>query len=263
MPSNLKQGKGGKGKGGKGAGKGKGKVSKTTKAKGGIGNFPAGITTTRRGLPRAVKAVRMTVAPVLACAIKTLLKSRADRIALEAHFNAIASHKLKYEARIVRAKALKAKGNATEMQGVPAHKAKITEAIGEHEATLLIVQKYAKSQGDYELRSGFSAGVGIDQIWYSKSSKTFMLVEAKGPGATLSTAAAKGDQMSKQWVRNSLNSIVSSGSSSAQDIADARAMLHAMDNGPPPKVIGKVIEALPGGGATEKGCPDKGIYHAT
>jgi hypothetical protein len=149
------------------------------------------------------------------------------------------------------------------MQGVPAHKAKITEAIGEHEATLLVIQEYAKSKGDYELRSGFSAGVGIDQIWYSEEEETYMLVEAKGPGAVLSTAAAKGDQMSKQWVRSSLNSIVNSPGSSDQDVEDAEAMLGAMDNGPPPKVIGKVIGALPGGGAVEMGCPDNGIYHAT
>jgi hypothetical protein len=248
MPSNLK--------------KGKGKANKVNKTKGGIGNSPAGITNPpRRGQPRAVKAVRRTVAPVLACAIKGLIKNRSDKLALEAHLYAIASHKLKYEARIAQAKALRLKGNATEMQGVPAHKAKITEAIGEHEATLLVIQQYAASQGNYELRSGFSAGVGIDQIWYSKSENTYMLVEAKGPGASLSTAAAKGDQMSKQWVRNSLNSIVNSSGSSAQEIADAKAMLRAMDNGPPPKVIGKVIEALPGGGAVERGCPDKGIYH--
>ena len=258
MPSNLKKGKG---KGGKGPGKGKGKAKKT---KAGIGNLPAGITNPpRRGPARGVKAVRRTVAPVLACAIKGLIKNRADRLVLEAHLYAIASHKLKYEGRIAQAEALKLKGNVTEMQGVPAHKAKITEAIGEHEATLLVIQQYAAAQGNYELRSGFSAGVGIDQIWYSAEEDTYMLVEAKGPGATLSTAAAKGDQMSKQWVRNSLNSIVNSPSSSDQDVADAEAMLGAMDNGPPPKVIGKVIEALPGGGAIEKGCPDQGIYHGS
>lgn len=258
MPSNLKKGKG---KGGKGPGKGKGKVSK---AKGATGALPKGITSpTRHRYPRAAKAVRMTVAPVLACAIKSLIKGRKDYGLLKLHLEAIAAHELKYQQRVEQAKALQRKGNASQMHSVPAHKAKITEAKGEREATLLIVQKYAKAMGDYELRSGFSAGVGIDQIWYSTTTKTYMLVEAKGPGATLSTSAAKGDQMSKQWVRNSLNSIVSSPSSSTRDIADAKLMLRAMDNGPPPKVIGKVIEALDGGGAVERGCPDKGIYHAT
>ena len=251
MPSNLKKGKG---KGGKGLGKGKVKVSKT---KGIAGASPKGITaSTRQRYPRKVKAVRMTVAPVLACAIKSLIKGRKDYGLLKLHLEAIAAHELKYKQRIEDAKALKRKGNASQMHSVPAHKAKITEAKGEREATLLIVQKYAASMGDYELRSGFSAGVGIDQIWYSPTTKTYMVVEAKGPGAILSTSAAKGDQMSKQWVRSCLNAIVSSRSSSAQEVKDARAMLRGMNNGPPPNVIGKVIEALDGGGAVERGCPD-------
>ena len=113
------------------------------------------------------------------------------------------------------------------------------------------------------MKQGFSAGIGIDQIWYVPSRKIYVVVEAKGPGAVLSTDAAKGPQMSKIWVRNSLEAMVNSPSSSAGDVAMAQEMLGAMDNGPPPEVRGMVWEALEGGGAVQKGCPDKGIYHAT
>ena len=34
-----------------------------------------------------------------------------------------------------------------------------------------------------------------------------MIVEAKGPGAKLSTGAKKGDQMSKPWVKNTAEEI--------------------------------------------------------
>lgn len=79
----------------------------------------------------------------------------------------------------------------------------------------------------------------------------------------LSTGAAKGDQMSKQWVRASLDQTSVGKNTSSVDKKRADRMLHAMDNGPPPKVLGRVIEAIQGGGAKEVGCPDKGIYHAT
>lgn len=258
MPHSLGKGKG---KAGKGKGKGKGKAGKVK------AGLPAitGITTptARRGPARHVKQVRITVTPVLPCGIKKLLKDRIDEIALYAHLEAIELHSQKYAARIKQAEDKKALGNIAEMGAVPAHKAKMTEAIGEREATMLVVQSYASGNGDFQLLHGFAAGVGIDQIWYSPSTDTFMLVEAKGPGATLSTGAIKGDQMSKEWVENSLIAITNSSNSSSGEVANARRMLDAINNGPPPYVTGKVIEALPGGGACERGCPDKGIYHAT
>lgn len=264
MPSNIKRGAK-KGKVGKGAGKASAKSKAKSKPKAGMPALPQGIVNTapRRGPARGVKRVLKSVAPVLGCAVAAMIKGRIDEIVLRIHLDAIAAHQQKYKDRIAEALRLRALGNAAGMTAVPAHKAKVTEAKGEHETTLLVVQDYASGNGDYELKSGFSAGVGIDQIWYSASEDSFMLVEAKGPGATLSTAAAKGDQMSKQWVRNSLDSIVNSPTTSSTEKADAKRMLHAMDNGPPPKVIGRVVEALPGGGAVERGCPDKGIYHAT
>jgi len=119
---------------------------------------------------------------------------------------------------------------------------------------------------DYEIRSGFAAGIGIDQVWAKKDESGafthYAIVEAKGPGAKLSDNAAKGDQMSTQWVKASLEQAVVSGKTTEQEKADARAMLHAMAHGPPPYVNGYVIEAKPGGGAVQRGCPDKGIYHS-
>jgi hypothetical protein len=262
MPNKYGKGKGAKG-GGKGKGKGKGKASK---GKGKVG-LPVIVGVAkpppRRGPARGVKQVRVTVTPILPCGIKKLLKSRIDEILLYVHLEAIEAHRLKYENRIQHAQAQNLLGNAAEMGGIPAHKAKMTEATGEREATLLVIQKFASGNGDFQLLYGFAAGVGIDQIWHSPSTDTYMLVEAKGPGAALSTGAIKGDQMSKQWVENSLISITNSSNSTLGEIADAQRMLEAMNDGPPPHVIGKVIEALPGGGACERGCPDKGIYHAT
>lgn len=246
---------------GKGKSKGKGPAAK--KAPGKPAALQGVAKPTRQQPGRANKQVRLVVTPVLACAVKGLLKGRSDKAQLKKHLEAIQAHRMKYEKRIQDAKALKAKGNVSQMHAVPAHKAKVTEAKGEHEATLLIVQKYCAGMGDYELKWGFSAGVGIDQLWYSASSDTYMVVEAKGPGAGLSNQAAKGDQMSKQWVRNSLTSVRNSKNTSDVEKADAKRMLKAMNSGPPPKVIGKVIEANKGGGAVERGCPDKGIYHAT
>jgi hypothetical protein len=215
---------------------------------------------------RAAKAERVVVAPVMSCQLKKLLQDRADKKRLKAHFNAILAHKAKYKQRKKIAEAKRAKGDVSEVHAIPAHKAKITEAEGEYEATLLMIQQYVAKNGTgdtYSIGWTFTPGVGIDQMWYSASADTYILVEAKGPGAMLSSGAAKGDQMTKQWVRASLASVVNSKTSSDDDKAHARKMIGAMDNGPPPKVIGRVIEAEKGGGAREVSCPDKGIYHAT
>lgn len=223
-------------------------------------------TPKRTTYKRAAKQERFVANPVLPCDLKKKIKSRKDAKRLEAHLNAIEAHRQLYENRLKQAQAKLAKGDASEQQAIPAHKAKVTEAKGEYEATVLMIENYVKSKGgsDFELLWGFSAGTGIDQVWVAgKPPHTYVIVEAKGPGATLSTNAAKGDQMSKQWVRASLESVVNSSKSGQTDIDHAQRMLDAMDGGPPPQVLGRVIEAEPNGGAKEIGCPDKGIYHKT
>jgi hypothetical protein len=197
-------------------------------------------------IPRAAKKPRVTTDPVLPCEVEGKIKDRSDAAKLREHLQAIQAHREKYEKRL------------QEEPDVSAHKGKITEAKGEHEATLLMIQRYP----DYEIIWDFAAGTGIDQLWYNKSTDTYIMVEAKGPGATLSTGAAKGDQMTLEWVRNSLTEVKNSKSSNDEDRQRAEKMLNAMDNGPSPQVLGRVIEAKEDGGAEEKPCPDGGIYHA-
>jgi hypothetical protein len=215
----------------------------------------------RERIRRSCKQERFVATAVLDCALDTLINKRPDYSTLKPHLEAILRHKEKYQHRISQAKKAKALGNSAGMHAVPAHRAKITEAIGERETTVWCVQNLP----DYQIRSGFAAGIGIDQIWAKKDEfgniTHYAVVEAKGPGAKLSDNAAKGDQMSKQWVKASLEQAAVSSKTTDQEKADARAMLHAMAHGPPPYVNGYVIEAKPGGGAEQKGCPDKGIYH--
>lgn len=211
---------------------------------------------------RGCKQQRFEAIPIVACALKSLVKGRPDKEKLKPHYKAISAYEQKYQYRIEQAKAEMAKGNAAEAHAISAHKAKITEAIGERETTNWCVQNLEH----YEIRSGFAAGIGIDQIWAKKNEKDeithYAIVEAKGPGAKLSDNAAKGDQMSTQWVKASLEQAANSSKTSEQEKADARLMLHAIAYGPPPEVRGYVIEAKEGGGAEQRGCPDKGIYHA-
>jgi hypothetical protein len=216
---------------------------------------------------RKVKQIRAEIKPVIGCQVSKLIQGRPDEVLLQKHLDAIDLHRQTYEARIKQAMGQQKKGQASQVHAIPAHKAKVTEAKGEHEATLLMVQQYSNQPGksDFHLVWGFSSGTGIDQLWATGETppKQYIIVEAKGPGATLSTNAAKGDQMSKQWVRSSLESVGNSPSSTQDDRDHAKRMLKGMDLGPPPEVYGRVIEALPGGGAKEVGCPDKGIYHKT
>lgn len=71
----------------------------------------------------------------------------------------------------------------------------ITEKVGEINATHLIRKKYKNA----ELIHGFEKGVGFDQVW--KHNGNVLVVEAKGPGATLGQTASKGEQMSEEWVK--------------------------------------------------------------
>ncbi len=215
----------------------------------------------RKVLGRACKQVVVNVRAVAECAVKGLVKGRDDAATLKPHLAAIEMHRLVYTARLNQAQAKLKKGDASEEQAIAPHKAKITEAKGEREATLLMMQKFGPANGDFQLVRGFSAGTGIDQIWYSAEQDAYIIVEAKGPGATLSTGAAKGDQMSKMWVKASLEEERDRSEDGSPEQGNAKRMLGAMQKGPPPQVLGLVIEANPGGGAELRGCPDKGVYH--
>lgn len=212
---------------------------------------------------RGVKRKREAIEPIVPEEVEDMITGRPDEELLREHLKAIDAHSQTYKQRKLEAEDKQKNGDASEVHAIPAHKAKITEAIGEYQATLLMIAKYP----DYEIEWTFSAGIGIDQLWHrgkeGEDNETFMVVEAKGPGATLSTEAAKGDQMSIQWVRASLTQVVNSGKASDEERRQARRMLGAMDNGPPPELRGVVITADKNGGAHEMDCPDKGIYHST
>lgn len=217
----------------------------------------------RQSYPRKAKQERTVLQPVLKCDVAKLIAGRTDSKLLKKHLQEINLHRQKWVMRQRVAREKLKKGDASEAHKIPSYKAKVTEAQGEHEATLLMVSNYTKEKygATYHLLWPFSAGTGIDQLWWSEKDDTYIIVEAKGPGAILSTNAAKGDQMSKMWVKNSLESVKNSPKATDTDKKHAEQMLAAMAVGPPPEVYGRVIEALPGGGAKEVGCPDKGIYH--
>jgi hypothetical protein len=203
---------------------------------------------------RKAKQVRAEIKPIKDCDVAKAIKKRPDRALLQKHLDDISVYSQTYEAR------LKLEPD------VSAHKAKITEAKGERAATLLMIEKYvaAVGKGNYQILWTFTPGTGIDQLWYAGPPfDTYVIVEAKGPGATLSTTSTKGDQMSKMWVRKSLEEVIFSAKSTPDEINHAKRMIWAMNNGRPPEVLGTVIEANPDGSAKQVYCPDKGIYHKT
>lgn len=110
---------------------------------------------------------------------------------LKDHLTRLYKHKQHYKNRLA-------------IEGVSAHKAKVTEATGEIGATRYMLGKFPNA----ELFEAFSPGTGIDQIWMEKAINgkitKFYIVEAKGPNAKLSTDAAKGPQMSTMWVMASV-----------------------------------------------------------
>ena len=222
----------------------------------------------RQALKRACKREILVTQPVLSCDVAKMIKNRKDEATLEKHFKAIKAHKKKYQARVKQAEEKRKKGDASEVHAIPANKAKVTEAIGEHETTIHMLQNYVKDK----------FGKAYQLVWHFRrrhrnrsalggrqhaESHLISHRRGQGPGTSLSTNAAKGDQMSKMWVDNTLQQVLNSPNSSADDKTHARNMIRAMAKGPPPEVLGRVVEANPGGGAREVTCPDKGIYHKT
>jgi hypothetical protein len=216
---------------------------------------PTGGTNKRKQPARSVKRVPTVVEVTLPCGLKMTIDLRDDKVLLREHFVAIKKHKTKYEDRLAT------RTGGEDLHAHPAWKAKVTEAIGEDEASKFMISQYPT----YEIFTGFAAGTGFDQVWREAGPpEKFVIVEAKGPGASLSTNAAKGAQMSKEWVGNTLDEIISSPTKSDDEKAAATRMKQAMDSGPPPDVTGEVLTAEPGGGARSMALPpDGGVYHAT
>jgi hypothetical protein len=167
-------------------------------------------------------------------------------------YDDIADYKQKYQAKEQEAR----EEGANRKAG--GFKAKVTEAIGEDETTKYMQNNYP----DFVMDQGFSPGTGFDQVYtkYDAAGNPVetMIVEAKGPGASLSTNAAKGPQMSQEWVENSVSDMLNS--SDAGTRAIGQKLQDALDNGTP-AVTGKVIQAIQGGGAQEIPLPQGPIYN--
>jgi RHS repeat-associated protein len=172
-----------------------------------------------------------------------LIKTRPDKDILNKHLTAIAEHKKKYE-----------DSKTSDPVAASQHQAKVTEAIGERAATLHMIQS---ADGD-ELISGFKPGTGFDQVWGRKGLDgkitQYTIVEAKGPGASLSTPKNKGPQMSRKWVMETLQEMKHQ--NRPPDVRNlATNIIDAIDSGKP-VVRGKVIEAVGKDGASKIVNPD-------
>lgn len=97
---------------------------------------------------------------------------------------------------------------AAEMARTPQQ---LTEAHGEFNTALSVYNKYSKDP-NYHMLTGFSKGVGIDQIWVNRVKKELIFVEAKGPGAKLGhgrdSIGLGAEQMSAAWVSSHLGSAI-------------------------------------------------------
>lgn len=147
---------------------------------------------------------------------------------------------------------------AGENRSAGGYKAKVTEAIGERAATTYMETNHP----DFVMDKGFKPGSGFDQVYtkYDGAGNPVesVIVEAKGPGATLSTDAAKGPQMSQEWVENTVSDMVKSDDPATKALG--RRLQDALDNGQPP-LTGKVIQAVEGGGATEIPLQNNPVYN--
>ena len=168
---------------------------------------------------------------------------------LKKHRKNIEAHRKKYADK----KATAIRGHRKK-RVVGAAQAKMTEAEGEAAATDYMAQHHP----EYELVAGFAPGTGFDQVYVRRDAAEkiveYLIVEAKGPNATLSTESAKGAQMTKEWVKNSALELAASDDPYAKRLG--QNVYDAIMDGPPPQVRGKVL-AVPerGKAAEEIPCP--------
>lgn len=179
------------------------------------------------------------------------LTGRSDRNRLDTHFTNIQEHYDQHKALVKRAQRLAAqhhrRGNLrlkrTWLKRARAAKAKITEAIGEQNAT----NKILKDRPTWRLRAGFSPGTGFDQVWETRNRNKINVVEAKGPGARLGVSDRKGRQLSKPWVKATAEGL-------AQDFGIAAALANGAVGGAGgvPKVRGYLIGSTATGKSAKK-----------
>ncbi|WP_134496552.1 RHS repeat-associated core domain-containing protein [Microvirga pakistanensis] len=177
----------------------------------------------------------------------------AKRARLNKHKADVDAQRATYEKKLSE---LEAAGASRKAKAHP--KRKITEAKGERAAADLI----EKNHPELEMVQGFKPGTGFDQVYVKKnpdgSVAEYVIVEAKGPGATLSKNAKKGEQMSQDWVRRTVDEMRNSSDAEKRKLgSELRA---ALFTGSPP-VRGKVIQADDHGIGHELPCPNGGKYN--
>ena len=177
----------------------------------------------------------------------------AQKPKLEKHLKDVEAHRQKYERKLAESEE---RGDTKHQQG--AYKAKITESIGEKAAAEFM----QKNHSDYEMIRGFEVGIGYDQVYVKRDSSgkvtEILIVEAKGPNAKLGNPKKGRPQMSKKWVKKTAEEMQCSGNTETRQLGEK---IHNAIANPPPKVTGKVIQAIEGGGAQEILCPDNGTYN--
>lgn len=167
----------------------------------------------------------------------------AGRVSLEDHLRGLIQQREEARVTIEIAK----------MLGLPlsGFKQRLTEVKGELAATLEIMRhpRFA----DFELVRGFEAGTGFDQVWVRREGgviREVVVVEAKGPRATVGSTGTKGKQMSAQWVARTVIEMLAAG-----DINNHQ-MVSAIENDQI-KVLGVVATASEDGeSATIKSAAD-------
>jgi hypothetical protein len=206
---------------------------------------------TKAGTPGGAVAEGEGGTGIVESAAKIEAKAAGDARRTQSYKD-IEAHRQKYQS------AEDAARQAGENRKAGGYKAKVTEAVGEKAAT----EYMEKNNPDFVMDKGFKPGQGFDQV-YTKydaagNPTEMMIVEAKGPGAQLSTNAAKGPQMSQEWVENTVSDMVKSDDPATKALG--QRLQTALDDGEPP-VTGKVLEAVQGGGAKEVPLPDNPVYN--
>lgn len=123
-----------------------------------------------------------------------------------------------------------------------------TEVIGE---AVALIGMLGKKECELALPVRPGHGAGVDQVWCKKVGgkvTEWLIVEAKGPGATLTTSFEGVEQMSQEWVESRIDRMTRSGDPDHKAVG--LKIKAALSSGNPP-VRGLVVTA------TKKG-PDFG-----
>jgi hypothetical protein len=117
-----------------------------------------------------------------------------------------------------------------------------TEVIGERNATRYMEENFP----GYRLVTGFTSGVGIDQIWAGRDADghtNYILVEAKGPGAGLGEADGYGGQMSYTWAYHHAQNLAGDRDANASRAGNEIGAAMRGDDEATARVFGIVLQA--------------------